>query len=337
MTPRAGALRRCRLWWATALVLLAALGPAACGTGRRSAATADGTTIPVVSAPTGVEAVTVTATTNILADVVRSIGGADIDVVDVMARGADPHSFGLSAADLQRVAESELIVTNGLGLEAGLVDALRAAADRGTTVLEVAPLLDPLPVAGEAGGALDPHVWTDPRRMATGAERIGAAIAAEARRSGDGQQATRIEQGAARYAAVLRALDAELAEKVAALAPAQRRLVTNHHALGYFAERYGFEVLGAVIPSASTLASPSAADLADILAVIRAAGVPAIFADSSHPTRLAEVLAAQAGTEVAVVSLHTESLGAQDGPAGTYVDAMRTNTEAIVAALGGRG
>jgi zinc/manganese transport system substrate-binding protein len=117
-----------------------------------------------------------------------------------------------------------------------------------------------------------------------------------------------------------------------ALSPGQRALVTNHHVFGYLADRYGFRVVGAVIPSGTTLASPSAADLRDLADAIEGAGVPTVFADASQPARLAQVLADEVDVHVEIRSLATESLMA-DGPASTYLGMMRSNTEAIVDGL----
>ncbi len=116
--------------------------------------------------------------------------------------------------------------------------------------------------------------------------------------------------------------------------PAERRaLVTNHHVFGYLADRYGFTVIGAVIPSGTTLASPSASDLESLAGAIREAGVPAIFVEAQQPDRLAQVLAEETGLQVDVVPLFSESLSAPGEGAETYLDLMRSNTRAIVAGL----
>ena len=116
--------------------------------------------------------------------------------------------------------------------------------------------------------------------------------------------------------------------------PRQRRnLVTNHHVFGYLADRYGFTVVGAVIPSGTTLAAPSASDLEELATSIRQAGVTTIFVDSAQPDRLAQVLAEQVAVDVAVTPLFTESLSAPEERAGTYLAMMRANTEDIVAGL----
>ena len=109
--------------------------------------------------------------------------------------------------------------------------------------------------------------------------------------------------------------------------------MTNHHVFGYLADRFGYQVIGAIIPGGSTLAAPSAADLRDLSQVIRDSGVPAIFADSSQPRRLADVLADEAGVHVEVVALFSESLTEPDGEAGNYIDMQRINAERIAGAL----
>jgi zinc/manganese transport system substrate-binding protein len=121
---------------------------------------------------------------------------------------------------------------------------------------------------------------------------------------------------------------------LAAVPPERRVLVTNHDVFGYFAERYGFEVLGAVIPAGSTLAEPSAHDLDDLATLIEQAGVPAVFADTSAPSRLADALAGE-GTDVEVVELYSESLGEPGSEGATYIGMVRTNARRIADALRG--
>ena len=134
------------------------------------------------------------------------------------------------------------------------------------------------------------------------------------------------------YLGELDALDAEVRDILASLPAERRRLVTNHEVFGYFAARYDFEVLGAVIPGGSTLAEPSAADLRELAATIREAGVPALFTETSSPTRLADALAAE-GADVAVVALYSEALGEPGSDGATYLDMVRTNARRIADAL----
>ncbi len=265
----------------------------------------------------------VVVTTNVLGDVVTEVAGDDARVEVLIPPGADPHGFEPSPRRAALLEDADLVIANGLGLEEGLAVGLGIARAARVEVLEVGPRLDPRPIPG--GDAPDPHVWTDPRRMARAAQLVGAALdelgIASARRRAD------------RYAATVLALDRELADGFAGIPAPRRRLVTNHHVFGYFAQRYGFTVVGAVLPSATTLAEPSPADLAELVDTLRRERVSTIFADSSHPTRLARALAAEARLEVEVVALHTESLGPPGSAAATYVGMMRSNGRAIARSL----
>jgi zinc/manganese transport system substrate-binding protein len=190
--------------------------------------------------------------------------------------------------------------------------------------------VEPLKFTQDDGdGAVDPHFWTDPSRVELAAEAIADSVVEHV----DGVDSTDVRARTANYKAELEKLEASMEESFAAIDPGRRKLITNHHVFGYLAQRFGFDVIGAVIPSGTTLASPSSADLNDLTGKIRAAGVVAIFADSSQPERLAEVLAAEAGQDIAVVPLFTESLGTEGSGAHTYLEMMRSNTDRITKAL----
>jgi len=273
----------------------------------------------------------IVVTTNILGDVVRNLVGDDAEVEVVMPPNADPHDFAPSARQAQAMREADVLVINGLGFEAGLVDTIDAAEDDGVTVLTATDAVDPLPLgpdAGEEQGTPDPHVFTDPARMALVAEALTDELAAAV----DGLDTAAFRNHAQAYTADLAALDAEVEQILAPVPPERRVLVTNHDVFGYFAERYGFEILGAVIPAGSTLAEPSAADLDDLATLIADSGVPAVFADTSAPSRLADALAAE-GADVEVVDLYSESLGDAGSDGATYVDMVRTNAHRIADAL----
>ena len=167
----------------------------------------------------------------------------------------------------------------------------------------------------------------DPLRMASAARLIAAELSAVV---GSDQTMCAVE-----YAASLEALDAEVASLLAEVPVQSRKLVTNHDAFGYFAERYGFEVVGTIIPSGSTLAEPSASDVAALVEAIEHEGVPAIFAETTHPADLAEVIASEIGAQIAVVTLYTGSLGERGSGAETYDGMIRTNAQRIVEALSG--
>lgn len=291
-------------------------------------------------AGSGDDGPTIAATTSVLGDVVSEMTG-DLATVDVvMPANADPHEFQPSARDAADLREADVLVANGAGFEAGLEDTIHGAEEDGTVVFEAIDHVATLEAAegdehadeeGDDHGheGVDPHFFNDPARMATAAEALAGLLADEV----PALDTAAFRDRAAAYVAELRALDAEVDTTLAAVPPERRKLVTNHDVFAYFADRYGFEVVGAVIPSTTTQAAPSAADIDELAATIAAAGVPAIFADTSSPEDLADTLAAEVGGEVAVVALYSESLGEPGSGADTYAGMMRTNATRIADAL----
>jgi zinc/manganese transport system substrate-binding protein len=265
----------------------------------------------------------IVVTTGLLGDMVSNITDDLARVSVLLPAGADPHEFQLSAAQLVSLLEADLVVANGLGLELGLDDALDEAASSGIEVIELSPLLDPFPFPG---GGLDPHFWLDPVRAAHGVEII-------AERLHQIQADPRWTAAAAAYAEEVLATHREI-EAILNQVPHERRsLVTNHESLAYFADRYGFDLVGALIYGGSTQAAPDASNLADLVARMREAGVDVVFADTSSSPALAEALAAELpGAEV--VSLFTESLGPPGSGAETYLELLLKNAELIAGALG---
>ncbi|MDT0443815.1 zinc ABC transporter substrate-binding protein AztC [Streptomyces johnsoniae] len=272
----------------------------------------------------------IVVTTNILGDVTREIVGDEAEVTVLMKPNANPHSFGISAQQAAAIESAGLVVHNGLGLEEGVARNVEAAEDEGVPTLAVAEGADPLAHAsGDSAGELDPHFWTDARRMHTAVELVSEAVIEHV----DGVDADAVRANTEDYLGEVDALDTWMTEQIDTIPRDERNLVTNHHVFGYLADRHGFRVVGAVIPSGTTLASPSASDLDSLAGAIRTHNVPAVFADSSQPDRLAQVLAEEAGLHVEVVPLHSESLTEEGEGAATYLDMMRANTEAIVTAL----
>lgn len=267
----------------------------------------------------------VAVTTNILGDVVSEVVGDAADVMVLMPPGADPHSFAVSAKDAARMRSADLLVENGLGLEEGVARHVETAAADGVPVFTAGDAVDVLEWRTDDDRGPDPHLWTDPVRMAD----VVAALRDELGAVGIAAP------GAGAYLDELATLDTTMSDAFATIPVGRRALVTNHHVFGYLADRYGFRVVGAVVPSGTTLASPSAADLRDLATAIEDAGVPTVFADLSQPERLAQVLADEVDLHVEVRALATESLTA-DGDAATYLGMMRANTDAIVAGLSAR-
>jgi zinc/manganese transport system substrate-binding protein len=272
----------------------------------------------------------IVVTTDILGDITRAVVGDAAAVTVLMPPNSDPHSFALSAQEAAVLDDADLIVENGLGLEEGLARHVTAAADAGVATLPVGAEIDPLPHrGGDAAGQPDPHFWTDPQRVHRAVEVIRDRVIDTV----PGIDAETVRANADRYLTEVDRLQQWMSDRFAGIAPERRKLVTNHHVFGYLAARFDFEVVGAVIPGGTTLASPSAADLAELAAAVRTTGVPAIFVDSARPDRLARALAEQAGVQVRIVGLHSESLTAPGAGAATYLEMMRANTTAMVEGL----
>lgn len=269
----------------------------------------------------------IVVTTSILGDVVNNLAGTDVDLQVLMPPGADPHDFAPSAQQAAAMREADALIVNGLGFEEGLLDTIEAAEADGVLVITAVNAIEPLRFGDEGVG--DPHFFPDPVRMRQAAQLIAEELVTKL----PFLDTPAFQEGVDTYLTELDALDAEVEGLLAGI-PAERRvLVTNHEVFGYFADRYGFEILGAVVPGGSTLAEPSAADLADLAALIEERGVPAVFADTSSPTRLADALAAE-GADVEVAELYSESLGDPGSDGDTYIEMVRTNAERIAAALG---
>lgn len=274
----------------------------------------------------------VVVTTNILGDITQEIVGEEAGVTVLMQPDADPHSFAISAREANTFENASLVVHNGLGLEEGVAHHVEAAEGDGVATLSVGDEVDPLPYTdGDSSGNLDPHFWTDPERGETAARVISEAVIEQV----EGVDEEQIRENTDRYLTELSELDSWIAETFADIPVERRQLVTNHHVFGYLADRFDFEVIGSVIPSGTTLASPSGSDLDELATTIRETGVPAIFVDSSQPDRLAQVLAEEAGLEVEVAELYSESLTDEGGGAATYLEMLRVNTETIATALDG--
>ena len=288
-------------------------------------------------APAATDRPLIVVTTNILGDVVEQIVGHEAEVMTLMQPNADPHSFEISAQEASRILNADLIVSNGLGLEEGLQQHLESAAANDVPLLAAGDVIDVLTYSADVdaeddtsgSGAADPHFWTDPARMLDVVDAVATSITDHVR----GVDGAVIIRQAEEYAAELRDLDAEMVAAFEGIGQDRRNLVTNHHVFGYLADRFDFTVVGAVIPGGSTLAAPSASDLRDLVSAIEDTGVATIFAESSQPDRLVQVLADEAGVDVAVVELFSESLSEPGAGADNYLTMMRTNTERIATGL----
>ena len=325
---------RRQLTVAGSIVLLALGLLAACG-GGSDPDSASARTNPPSSKPL------VIATTPILGDLVRQVGGDAIDVEVLIPLGADPHDFEPSAAQAARLRNASLVVANGLGLEENLEAALNGTRKDGVAVFEIGEELDPLPIEEDHGadsgtdsndhGAEDPHVWLDPERMGKAASLVAAELATTT-----GLDASGFQARATAYRDAALAAQAEAGEILASVPRDQRKLITNHDALAYFAQRFGLEIIGTVIPGGSTLAEPSAADLSDLVELIKINKVRAIFSESTVSSKLIETVSREVGSRVRVVELSTDTLGRPGSETATYPDLIITTARLIVEGLTGR-
>jgi zinc/manganese transport system substrate-binding protein len=266
----------------------------------------------------------IVATTSILGDIATAVAGAEAQVEVLIPIGVDAHDFSPSAQQASLMAAADLIVAAGLGLEESLEDVIAAAAEEGVAVVEVGPAVDPIPLQ-DAEGRPDPHFWMDPLRAGEAARVLAAALAEQV----PGDWETR----AVAYAENMETTDDTIVETLSVISTGDREMVTNHESFGYFGDRYGFEILGVIIPGGDTLADPSSAHVAELVAVMEEAGSKVIFAETSEPTALAETIASELGGEAEVVELHTESLGEPGSEAGTLSGMLITNAERITEAL----
>ena len=266
----------------------------------------------------------VVATTTQVADFSRVIAGSRADVYDVVKPNVDAHDFEPSPADIEAIHDADVVIQNGVGLERWLEATIRSADPRGAIVDSSKG------VAARAGGSAsekegDPHIWFDPRNAKIMVANITKALVAA-----DPSGASTYETNERAYDAELDALDREIASQLSGLA--NKKLVSNHDAFGYYVGRYGLDFVGSVIPSFDTQTELSSNDISDLVHKIRAEGVKAVFSEASLPPKTAEAIASQA--RVKIVEGHDALFGDSLGPPGsdgdTYLKMQRHNTKVIV-------
>lgn len=272
------------------------------------------------------ERLRVAATTSILGDVVRQIGGDLIELTVLMQPGQDPHSYEPAAADLARLQDTHVIFANGLNFEEGLLATLESV-DTAAPIVPVSAGVEVIQAEGEP----DPHVWQDPRNVMIWAENIALVLSTL-----DPVHADSYRGDTVAYTAQLDGLHERIQERVEEIPPASRKLVTNHDTFAYFARAYGFEVVGTVLLGASDLAEPSAGQIAQLVQAVEDTGVPAIFVETTINDDLAQVIADEVGRDIQVLTLYTDALGRPGSGAETYIDMMLANAETLVRGLGGQ-
>lgn len=292
------------------------------------------------------EKLKVAATTNIIGDVVKNVGGDFIELTVLIGLGQNPHTYEPTAQQLAKVEDADVIFVNGLDLEEGLIKSIESIAEdapivpvsAGIEVIEHPGSLEQEEHEEEAGESeqehthrVDPHFWLDPTNVMQWTENIAEILAAA-----DPENAASYYANAEAYLADLSDLDAYIREQTAKIPEENRKLVTDHLAFGYFVNEYGFEMIGAVIPSTTTSAEASGGELAGLVELIQTEQVPAIFVDISASERLqqlSELIAEEAGTDVKVYPLYIGSLDEAGKPGATYIGMIRYNIDQIVDGL----
>src|SRR4051794_32251466 len=273
------------------LVLLALLFAAGCGGSTSS------------SQPT------IVATTTQLADMARNIApGAHVTAI--LSPNTDPHEYEVRPDDVKALASADIVLRSGGEVDAWLDGALDAAG------VDEQDVVDTGAIAGLEGD--DPHWWQDPVRAEKAATAIGRAFAAAG-----------LQDEAAAYVRRLERLDAGVRACMDKVPVGERKLVTSHDALGYYAKRYDIRVIGAVIPALTTAAQPSAGDIAKLVATIEREGVKTIFAESSVNPKVEAAVARETGAKIGK-ALWADSLGPKGSGGETYIGSIEANTRTLV-------
>jgi ABC-type Zn uptake system ZnuABC Zn-binding protein ZnuA/ABC-type Mn2+/Zn2+ transport system permease subunit len=293
----------------------------------------------------GTGEVSVVATTPVAGDLVTRVAGDGFETRTLLAANTDPHEYEPRPEDIEALATADLVVASGGDLDEWIGDAIEESGSSA----ELLTLADGIPHqffgghthdeeehadeehAGEEEHAdeesaeeLDPHWWHDPRNAAAAVGAIGAALSEL-----DPDAAGAVERNASDYADEIDAADAAIARCLRSVPADDRKLVTDHDAFGYLADRYDIEVVGAIIPATTTEAQASAGELAELRDLIESEGVRAVFPESSVTTDLAETIADETGA-TADYELYGDSLGPEGSPATTYLDMIRANAESLM-------
>lgn len=273
----------------------------------------------------------VLATTNLVADTARRLGGTEVAVEALMGPGVDPHLYKPSESDVRRLSEAELILYSGLHLEGKMADLLeRLAHERPVAAVTAKLPASVLRAPPEFSGQPDPHVWFDVALWAETVDPVAEALARIAP-----AHAETFRERARAYRAELAVLDEWVRKRVAEIPPERRVLVTAHDAFGYFGRAYGVEVVG--LQGISTLSEAGLADVERVVDLVAGRKIPAIFVESSVPRRSIEAVQAAVRAKGGAVEiggqLYSDSLGPADGPAGTYPGMVRANVDTLVTAL----
>lgn len=264
----------------------------------------------------GGDGVRVVATTTQIGALVREVAGDRVQLTVLLAAGADAHDYEPSPQDSRTIRQADLVLKNGIGLDDWLDDVVKNSGTKARVVVATEGIE---PIEGEAHddhghdhGEGDPHVWHDPENVKVMVKNIAEALA-----DVDDVNGPTYRANAEAYAKKLDDVDREIMALFAPIPPAQRKVVTNHESLNYFARRYQLEIIGAIVPGTAKEAQPSAQDLAKLTDLIRSEGVKAVLAEAEIDPKVAEQLAKDTGVRV-VTGVYADSLG----PAGSGADTI---------------
>ena len=297
-------------------VLLMALSAGACGGAPNPSATAPNDTYRVIT------------TTSVFADLAKMALGDAAYIESIVPAGIDVHTFQPSPSDVEKIQSADLIIANGLGLDGWIGSLIEASGKGDVDTLLLGEGLDQESgwvylSNAETSGALDPHVWLDPKGAILYVQHIADRVSRDAP-----DLAQRIAASSADGVNSIAAVDQDLAAEFAAIDPARRKIVTMHDAFGYFARAYDIEIVGVAVAAPGQ--DPSAQEIRALIDAIRAAGVTALFSEVQLPSKVLDQIAAETGTTV-LQDLYSDALGA--APADSYLGLMQTNADAILVAM----
>lgn len=302
-------------------LLTVALLLAGCGDGGNSTPASDGAG----------RKLKVVATTTQIYDLAKNVLGDKATLIGILAANVDPHAYQPNASDVTNVADADVVIRNGLELEK-FMDKL--VANSGTRALVVTVSEGVTPRKGDAQEPSgDPHIWFNPQNTKLMVNNIAAGMI-----KADSANAASYRQNADRYNAQIDTLDRYIKSAWDSKIPnpADRKLVTNHDAFGYYIQRYNINYIGSVIPSLDTSYEPSAQELTALENKIKAEQVKAIFVESSVNPKLEQQIAADTGVTVVAGRIFGDTLGAAGSPGETYLGMMRYNTDLMIAGMTGQ-
>jgi len=280
----------------------------------------------------GQSSIKVIAVESFLGDIVQNVAGDQIVVETLIPRGLDPHAFEPTPRDVAKIRDSDILFINGAGFEEWLVGILaNLPADQ--IIIEASSGLQSRTIEEghtEEDGhdhEIDPHFWLDPNLVITYVENIRDGLIQV-----DPNGKETYETNALKYIDELKELDSYIKNRVSEIPVERRLIVTNHESFGYFADRYGFTVVGTIIHSVSSGSTPSAQQMAELVDQMRASGATAIFMETGSNSELAEQLSQETGIKV-VHDLYTHSTSEANGNAPSYIDLMKYNVDQMVKAL----